>query len=317
MRNKKAGPTRLVRKKRYPTFNVGEDAWGFLYNFQRSQKKSPNSICNYPVYLILKYKYLMKIFNEKVLHFSNIEESWKDVYERFFAKNNFFTAESYTAKSKTETTLRNLFSCTLYGQSWSYNNCSDAMWRIYSDINDKASPEGQMLVNETDFEECGIRIKTTLSKLFDILTKNASDEKQPLMGNVIYKEPRELNKWINRHQVINKSSFPKVFKESLFIKRDNFGHENELRILFLVPEGSKIEEVDKGIKIPLNPNNPFEFIEEIAVDPRIDTRIAKEKIEQIKKVIHDSQEGLEKKRTIFVKQSDLYHFKATDVIVVP
>lgn len=308
--NKKARPWRRHVKKTYPVFQVtAKEMKEFLFNFSCPQKKRPNSICNYPVYLILKYEYLKKIFQNKELHFCNVKNNWPDVYELFYAKNNFFTSNKEIIDPYEK------FPYTIYGQSWSYNKSSDAMWRIYSDIKDYdiSHKDGNKSIETDEFNRSGVRIKTTLFKLYALMKENALQKGiEPLMGNIWYKEPLEIKKWRNR---INKSEFERVFKESLFIKRDNFGHENEMRILFLVPQNSKINEIEGGIKIKLDENDPFGFIEEIAVDPRLDTKTADMMKSKIISMLNESQKGLEKHRNIFIKQSDLYHFKGIDVIV--
>lgn len=307
MSNRKAGPSRRVKKRGYQSFNVDAAFAPSLYYFQRPQKKHPNSVCNYPVYLIMKDEYLFRLVKEKALFLNNIQSNWTDVYELFFVKNKFHYLES-----KEEINPYKHFAYAVYGQSWSYNKSSDAMWRIYSQPRKNNVLYGKELDQDPtatieEYESCGVRIRTSLQKLYSVLKKNSLNKTETLMGNILYMEPRDLQKWNRKHRRVNVADYGRIFKESIFIKRDNFRHENEMRVVVLVPFVlGQQSELSEMIQLPLD--NPLDFIEEIAVDPRLKPEIAEKEMQRISKEI-----GCDRK---LLKQSSLYKYVSQRVELI-
>ena len=134
------------------------------------------------------------------------------------------------------------------------------MWRIYS--HDKLS----------------VRIKTTLRRLFETVTSlqncgiskdsGIGIMKDTFVGAVDYKSKEELNDWA-KTQIIKRNNLMPNIIDSLFIKRDNFKHESEVRIIYCAEDES-----DSKIRPNSHPQlvsfaiSPFELIDEIAFDPR-------------------------------------------------
>lgn len=95
---------------------------------------------------------------------------WDDPFENFFLKCDAETPEG-------ETVSLSSLSASWYGQCWTLNSDSDAMWRIYS----------------KDKKE-GVKVKTTVRKLFTDfynLTDNHARLKY-LVGAVEYKPKIEI-----------------------------------------------------------------------------------------------------------------------------
>lgn len=125
-----------------------------------------------------------------------------------------------------------------FGQCWSLNGQSDAMWRIYS-------PDKQ-----------GILIDTTVEK-FKLIT----DIKYGMLAPVIYYD--DLTEIL-----LNTASFHhyKHFVNG-YLKRKAFDHEHEARLITInnIPGLGKKHKNVTHIQVDLNPN---EFIEGITIDPR-------------------------------------------------
>ncbi|WP_419879195.1 DUF2971 domain-containing protein [Brevibacillus centrosporus] len=149
----------------------------------------------------------------------------------------------------------------MHGQCWTLSSESDALWRIYS-------PNRE-----------GIMVKTTAKKF-----KKISEFKRALLGKVRYTD-------FSNHEEFNGQSD----LELALYKRKAFIHEQEVRLLT-----SKYMILSSDTDTPaISVNiNPFEFIEEIVIDPRAKTWF----VDIVQK--YCSRAGFE----IIPKRSALYEF---------
>ncbi|MCT7473457.1 DUF2971 domain-containing protein [Aliarcobacter cryaerophilus] len=229
------------------------------------------------IYRIISITRFKELIKNRELVLVN-PEKWDDPFENFFLKGN---AVDNNGNNVDFSNLREMW----YGQCWTKNKDTDAMWRIYSHNKD------------------GIRISTTIRKLFDAIY-DSSDKYAPLkyfIGEVEYKTLNELNNFGNENSFwsIAIGGQNDGFAKLLCIKREAFSHENEIRIL--VNENNEEEVVkNKGLfKININPST---LIDDLCLDPRLnDEEYNKYKI-QIEKI---------SKLPIF--QSDLYKFNLAPI----
>lgn len=132
-----------------------------------------------------------------------------------------------------------LYNNDLYGQCWSLEGISDALWKIYSSNKE------------------GILIETSPEKF-----KLISDIKFGILSPVIYYN--DLQKTLLQ---LENMKGPKAAFRSGLLKRSAFKHENEVRLIVINNErclGKKYENCTHiSLKI-----DPFKFIEGIIVDPR-------------------------------------------------
>lgn len=179
---------------------------------------SKNLSSNTKLYRYLSLSGFLEFVETKTTYLSNLN-AWEDIWE-------------LPAKHK----MPIEFSNNLYGQCWSLEGISDALWKIYA--------KGKE----------GILIQTSVSKFLLI---NQFDS--AMLSPVIYydnleSELQKLNKLQNEI---------KIFYHGL-LKRKAFKHEKEVRLITYVKE-NKIDSTPKSISISLN---PFDFIENIFIDPR-------------------------------------------------
>lgn len=128
---------------------------------------------------------------------------------------------------------------TLFGQCWSLEGISDALWRIYSPMNE------------------GILIQTSVAKI-----KSFSEIQIGLVAPVLYyhnlEEVAEIIK--------NNKGYHRLFTQGL-LKRKAFQHEQEVRVI--TSNDSKCistrAQDNRRIYIQINPR---ELIEDIVIDPR-------------------------------------------------
>ncbi len=236
--------------------NVDESDYGKVFNID--------------LYQILKPEYMFSIIKNRKLRFNSILKSWEDPFELFLYKE-IVDIEGRPLKDALAS-----WSQRYYGQCWSMSKDSDAMWRIYS--SDKKS----------------VRIRTKFSKLMEIMNQTRGVMwTAPLFGKVIYRPKEEMGTWLKKVEAEGWGFFMHYLSDSLFFKRLEFSHENEVR--FLIHQNEEYEVKDYfELDIPAK-----DFIEEIALDPRLSADEYKAYSEEIMKFADG----------ISVCQSDFYQFE--------
>lgn len=216
---------------------------GDYKNFAEPIKKRNYDV---PIYRIIPIDYILKIIEKKELTLSQTI-LWEDVYENFLSKTKFYIRNNMTSIG---------YSLSIYGQCWSLKKESDALWRIYSQ------------------NKHSVRIKTTINKLYNVSFNEKNYEKFSThtrnIGQVEYFSKSQIINWIKERKA--KNIFLNIFDEvdSLFIKRKEFKHESEVRLIIykvLKEEDIVYQNQKRFIKLNINPN---EIIEEITFDPRLD-----------------------------------------------
>jgi hypothetical protein len=169
---------------------------------------------------------------------------WDDPFENFLARcrvpignNNFASLEGLTSR--------------FYGQCWCHCEAeTDATWRIYV-------PEKQR----------GIRIRVRAGTLFDTVY-SSTDQASAIscfLGKVEYKSEPDLSSWLSNLNVQQQLLTPDNVNiaKTLLVKRSQFSHENEARLLYDLPaenyNGNKI------IKFDCDPSN---LVQHVLLDPR-------------------------------------------------
>jgi hypothetical protein len=176
---------------------------------------------------------------------------WHDPFENFFLTRTQVAVNGDLADLKT-------VARDWYGQCWTTNSNTDAMWRIYSP-------------NQT-----GIQAKTTIRKLFKNLRSVPSEtpQLQFFVGRVEYMCQAEITALLNTLTFYDAASGGQghSFAKLLCIKREAFRHEAEIRILF-----QDIDDPPQGVNgifvYPLDANAVFD---EIVLDPRLQDAAATE-----------------------------------------
>ncbi|HCI6059315.1 Protein of uncharacterised function (DUF2971) [Klebsiella pneumoniae] len=238
--------------------------------------KSENNIIkmdslDIPIYRIFSFKRFEELITQKQLVLVK-PSMWDDPYENFILKTEVDYSNGEIAS------LEDL-NRTWYGQCWTENIDTDAMWRIYSHRKD------------------GVRVKTTARKLFSAVYDDTDKyaNLKYFIGKVEYKDKSEI---IN---IMNSITFSEmilggqnnIFAEFLCIKRTEFNHENEVRIL--VDDIHDKKGLNGLYKIDIEPNDLFD---EICLDPRLSNANVTTLTSHIKSI------GVNAK----IIQSDLYKF---------
>lgn len=204
-------------------------------------------------------------------------ELWEDTFENFILKSE--------VKSSTGQTYRYNFYEEMYGQCWTRESASDAMWRIYSPNKD-----------------C-LRIRTTIRKLIESMYSTHPNHPGAMccIGKVEYLNNKKLMERANSTFEESGISVENLFR-SLLIKRRAFRHENEVRILF-----HNFNRVNLSSKTYSYSIDAEHLIDQIMIDPRR----SQSESETIKKIIRHAT-GYRKS----IKRSLLYSLPKDTVVEV-
>jgi hypothetical protein len=194
----------------------------------------------YRIFGIDRFKELMET---KELVLVN-PKKWDDPFENFFLKANAIEPNGKIVSLEG-------IADSWYGQCWTYNEESDALWRIYSPNKD------------------GIRVSTTIRKLFACLW-DESDSFRSLMyfiGKVSYKDRSEIEDFMAKTSFLDAAFGGQSYKFArlLCIKRTEFSHENEVRILI---NDIKKNGKDGCYRVFFNYQD---ILEDVCIDPRLNT----------------------------------------------
>lgn len=137
----------------------------------------------------------------------------------------------------------------LYGQCWSLTRESDAMWRIYSPDKD------------------GVKVRTTVRKLINAIydTADKSAVLRYFIGRVAYQTEKKLLEIFSdpeRYIRTLTDTSGRGPVHALLLKRREFAHEKEVRLIFQASEDSTDD-------FALFPVDPFDLFEEVVFDSRM------------------------------------------------
>ncbi len=187
---------------------------------------------------------------------------WEDKFENQLLKSKFVRSRWINSTPTIETITFADIQKHWYGQCWSYTDESDGLWQIYSPAHKCKKPA-------KDLDDCGIQLISTPKLLIKNLSQ-AAKKKSPsiaYIGKVLYGEQTQIVEGLMKlgpDLMDLSSALDSQLAMTLLIKRNAFKHENELRLLWHVPNFNKTKifyEVD-----------PQTMITEIIMDPRITDR---------------------------------------------
>ncbi len=218
-------------------------------------------------------RYFLSTIKRRMLYLPRVSK-WDDPYELFLFKQKFINSHGVQMDTISQ-------AHRIYGQCWTTSRDSDAMWRIYSP--DKMS----------------VRIKTTIQNIEDI-TKSAIGKGLFIMhSHVVYKSQKEIDNYIKTLTCASVMG-SNTLQESLFVKRNNFEHEKEYRMIAWLTDvdenGKPISYNPEYIELPFADN----FIQEVYLDPRLTT----DEADMLKSALSLRLGG-----SCSVSQSKLYKFK--------
>jgi hypothetical protein len=189
----------------------------------------PPSLFDTSVYRIVRLNHLYELFRLKY----NVlvkPEKWKDPYEKLRSRLAPFGVDDHC-----------------YGQCWTLQRASDAMWRIYSPC------------------ARAVRIRSTIRKLLESLREGCGQNNIAFIGQVRYLNTAKLMACARR--ACGTDFDPQsgsVLANTLLVKRLAFKHEREVRLILI----SNTDANPKSglFRYPVDPNA---VIDQIMIDPRL------------------------------------------------
>jgi hypothetical protein len=166
-----------------------------------------------------------------------------------FQRKELFISHPSNWEDPYETILCHKYSESFFAQCWCKNGVSDAMWRIYSP------------------NQIAVRIRTTREQLETQL--HAASEKlgfRFMMADVQYLPQMKVESALNGAAKKLRGKFNSdIAARTLFLKRDAFSHEAEVRIVIYPNQLRKTGPFEKYYRIPIEPHD---LIRGVLVDPR-------------------------------------------------
>ena len=220
----------FLSKESYPSFDE-------CIQHDSVKIKNPLSQRSLTIHKYIPLRFLLVLLREQKLIFRQVS-SWEDPYENFFLKQHFVQPGHRDPFVSVENLTKGL-----YGMSWTLQEETDSLWRIYSP--DKMS----------------VRISSTVEKLVE--TVCSEDDKWDVWVNAVqYKTYEEITEWLGQIKTIKeRGQFVEKMNESFFIKRKAFEAEKEYRLVV-----NYAEKIRPTVCFNCDPQK---LITDILVDPRV------------------------------------------------
>lgn len=190
------------------------------------------------IYRIISFERLLEIFVSRKNTLVK-PSAWSDTFENFILKSK--------VRLRSGEIIQYNYFDRMYGQCWTLQKASDAMWQIYSP------------------NKKNLRIRTTIRQLRDSFyaAHQSLTDVKCCVGRVKYLYEKELMEIANKTFDDSGIAVEDIFK-SLLVKRRAFIHENEVRVLYQEWDDENFS--DRPLyQYEINPHN---LISQIMIDPR-------------------------------------------------
>ena len=157
----------------------------------------------------------------------------------------------------------------IYGQCWSYDEDSYALWQIYT-----TKPDD----NGITMRHPGVRITTHLDRLNQLSYNNKGDFYYGVVDYLTQKDLLQLPKNKEYIKCLQSDEINDEHVQSLLLKRKSYKYENEVRLLS-IPNKRLIDAKNERIcRIKIE---PLEFISSVRLDPSLNPKEFKDLKEKI------------------------------------
>lgn len=238
------------------------------------------------IYKYMPLKYVKALIQNHTLRIDPVSR-WEDTYENWFLK------ERIQLENGEIGTAENLIH-GVYGQCWSSKEESDAMWRIYSSV----TKSNEMKQDSFEYlQNSAVRIKTTAKKVFDATYLEDKDMASVYIGRVLYFSQKKFDQHVDGLNPLSPSSLNDKLRDSYFIKREPFAHEEEIRLVILIPSDGNEKFGQECLYYSIDPES---FVEELVADPRLNAK----EYQYVREQLQEAGARLDS-----ISQSKLYNFK--------
>ena len=197
-----------------------------------------------PIYRVFPKRWFKEMITTKTIGLLR-SSKWEDPFENFFLKCR---VKSKDGQIGSVSRIRDSW----YGQCWTLNHDSDAMWRIYSHCKD------------------GICVSSSISKLFSAIYNDRDPfaKQKYFIGVVQYQERSKIEEFV-RNTTFESSVLGgqvHALARTLLIKRPEFSNEKEVRLLYFDAESKEKSSVSTV---------PFDYekvLDDAVLDPRLEAQ---------------------------------------------
>lgn len=225
---------------------------------------------NTPIYRIFPLNRLLEALENK--EFCLVRpEKWADPYENFVLNSRGI---SNNGKTLTLESIKKKY----YGQCWSLKEECDGLWRNYTS-NSCVTCNSKAFKNRHGKHPISGKVKTTVGKLMNAFY-NENNQFHSIcyfIGKVKYVGDDDIKELVNKALRIVTNQFNYMQMMTLLIKRKPFEYENEVRLLYCKTDQDNLGDLFK-FRI-----DPDELIDEITLDPWVESEKSGSIIKQIKK----------------------------------
>ena len=213
-----------------------------------------------PIYRFMSFDALQEMLLAKNIWLVKTKY-WEDTYENFLFHSDIWADDiPFDLSVGKERT---------FGNCWTMIEESDALWRIYSP------------------SRSGVRIKTTVRKLVKSIQQQFTKATcySANIGKVKYMKVDEIVAYFEN---IDGDTFVAeahwLMRDSMFMKRKEFDHEDEIRII--VRMKGEINDLKEVAALQIDPD---EIVEEVTFDPRINDDLYKLFCSKLQANSHDME----------------------------
>lgn len=192
------------------------------------------------IYRIFSRKRFLNLFEEN-LNAVVLPTKWEDPFENVILKADVINECGERGRFD--------FHADVYGQCWTLETASDAMWQIYSPNKD------------------AVRVRTTVGKLINSMVETHEEwaDSTCFVGRVKYLTENKLKHF---GQTVFKNGIdPDAIARSILVKRKAYKHEKEVRLIYI--ERFNTKHPNGVYKYRLSPR---EIINQVVVDGRVKHR---------------------------------------------
>ena len=218
------------------------------------------------IYRVTKVEHLIHMFESKSIVLRR-PHLWDDPFENILR-------HTIVKTNKENVGFEPLMNC-FYGQCWTLEEESDAMWRIYTPCNN------------------GVKIRTTIRKLLHAIYDkiDTNPDRKCFIGKLVYSNDNEitniLRKITSMDFVTNRTFLSQSM--TLLIKPNAYKYEKEIRLIYV--SESELPENEQFFAL-----NPSELIDEVVFDSRMEENLFKIYSEKLRSL---NYKGEVKKSTLY------------------
>ena len=208
------------------------------------------------LYRVMSFEQFVDTVASQRMYLTQLQR-WDDTHEAETLRQlvrQFFDSSPDAARfsAQIKDQLLGVIHRSLYGQSWTILEESDAMWRIYSP------------------DKMGIRITVRQPDVLARIQQTnfiKSEDTELYCGKVIYISAEEAWNQVQETLKRDGDSTPKTFANLCFFKRKQFSHEQEYRFAAFVPPADFFQRIQIDPAKPVEEGRVLNGIRELAFPP--------------------------------------------------